>query len=67
MDSNGDFVVPERLKKYIGISDLKVVEINPFKNYENNDILIVSEDGDDTHFSEGYLKIRTKMNSNQFI
>ena len=64
MDPSGEFVVPERLKKYIGVSDLKVVEMNPFHNYENNDILIVSEDGDDTHFSEAYLKIRTKINSN---
>ena len=67
MDDNGDFVVPERLKKYIGVSDLKVVDMNPFKNYDENDILIVSEDGDETRFSEAYLKIRTKMNSNQFI
>ena len=67
IDSDGDFVVPERLKKYIGISDLKVVDVNPFHNYENNDILIVSEEGDDTHFSEAYLKIRTQNNSNKFI
>ena len=51
MDSNGDYIVPERLKKYIGISDLTVVDMNPFHNYDNNDILIVSEAGDDTHFS----------------
>ena len=59
--------MPERLKKYIGVSDLKVVDVNPFHNYENNDILIVSEEGDDTHFSEAYLKIRTQNNSNKFI
>ena len=59
--------MPERLTKYIGVSDLKVVEMSPFHNYENNDILIVSEDGDDTHFSEAYLKIRTKAKSNEFI
>ena len=59
--------MPERLKKYIGVSDLKVVDVNPFHNYENNDILIVSEEGDDTHFSEAYLKIRTQHNSNKFI
>lgn len=57
-------MVPERLKKYIGVSDLKVIDMSPFHNYDNNDILIVSEDGDDTHFSEAYLKIRTKINSN---
>jgi hypothetical protein len=51
MDSNGEYIVPERLKKYIGISDLTVIDMNPFVNYENNDILIVSEEGDDTHFS----------------
>jgi hypothetical protein len=58
-DNNGDFMVPERLRKYIGISDLKIVKVNPFQNMDNNDILIISEEGDDTHFSEAYLMIRT--------
>ena len=66
-DEEGVYVIPDRLKKYIGVSDLKVVEMNPFHNYENNDILIVSEDGGDTKFSEAFLKIRTERNSSKFI
>ena len=52
-------MVPERLRKYIGISDLKIVNVNPYHNIDSNDILIISEEGDETHFSEAYLRIRT--------
>lgn len=59
IDDNGNYMVPERLRKYIGISDLKIVKVNPYHNIDSNDILIISEEGDDTHFSEAYLRIRT--------
>ena len=67
IDNDGEFIIPESLKKYIGISNLKIVKVNPRDNRDNNDIMIVSEDGDVTHFSEAYLRIRTKSHSNDFI
>lgn len=51
MDDQGKLIIPEGLKKYVGVKDLKIIDKGELKEDDNKaDIFIFTIEGDDEHF-----------------